>query len=96
MLGVSTKAVVLSLLDGLRRDGEMGALMIMHDLLTAGRVADRIVVMYLGRIVEQEMARDVLHDTGIPTRGVVVRRPVARSRRPSCRGQILRGRRPTR
>jgi oligopeptide/dipeptide ABC transporter ATP-binding protein len=52
MLDVSVRAGVLSLLDGLRRDGDMGILMITHDLSTAAHFADRIAVMYLGRIVE--------------------------------------------
>lgn len=60
MLDVSTKTAVLSTLDGLRRDGQIGILLITHDLLTAGHFADRILVMYLGRIVEQGTAREVL------------------------------------
>src|SRR5947207_15868287 len=50
MLDVSVRAGVLSLLDGLRRSG-LGILMITHDLSTAAHYADRIAVMYLGRIV---------------------------------------------
>jgi ABC-type dipeptide/oligopeptide/nickel transport system ATPase component len=57
MLDVSVRAGVLSLLDGLRRDGDMGVLMITHDLSTAAHFADRIAVMYLGRIVEQGRPR---------------------------------------
>jgi oligopeptide/dipeptide ABC transporter ATP-binding protein len=61
MLDVSVRAGVLSLLGGLRRDGRMGILMITHDLSTAAHFADRIAVMYLGRIVEQGPAREVVH-----------------------------------
>ncbi len=60
MLDVSVRAGLLSLLDGLRRDGNMGVLMITHDLSTAAHFADRIAVMYLGRIVEHGPARDVV------------------------------------
>ncbi len=60
MLDVSVRAGLLSLLDGLRRDGNMGVLMITHDLSTAAHFADRIAVMYLGRIVEQGPAQDVI------------------------------------
>ena len=35
-------------------------LMITHDLSTAARFADRICVMYLGRIVEEGPAREVI------------------------------------
>src|SRR5690348_14294029 len=66
MLDVSVRAGVLSLLDGLRRDGEMGVLMITHDLSTAAHFADRIAVMYLGRIVEQGPAKDVVRNPQHP------------------------------
>jgi oligopeptide/dipeptide ABC transporter ATP-binding protein len=62
MLDVSVRAGVLSLLDGLRRDGKMAILMITHDLSTAAHYADRIAVMYLGRIVEQGPAKDVVRN----------------------------------
>ena len=68
MLDVSVRAGILSLLDGLRRDGDMGILMITHDLSTAAHFADRIAVMYLGRIVEEGPARDVVRNPRIPTR----------------------------
>jgi peptide/nickel transport system ATP-binding protein len=60
MLDVSVRAGVLTLLDRLRRDGQMGILMITHDLSTAAHFADRIAVMYLGRIVEHGPARQVV------------------------------------
>ncbi|MGZ4495021.1 MAG: ATP-binding cassette domain-containing protein, partial [Nocardioides sp.] len=57
MLDVSVRAGVLDLLDGLRRDSDTGILMITHDLSTAAHFADRIAVMYFGRIVETGPAR---------------------------------------
>jgi peptide/nickel transport system ATP-binding protein len=62
MLDVSVRAGVLSLLDRLRREGGMGILMITHDLSTAAHYADRIAVMYLGRIVEEGPAKQVVSD----------------------------------
>jgi peptide/nickel transport system ATP-binding protein len=59
MLDVSVRAGVLKLLDGLRQSG-LAVLMITHDLSTAALFADRIAVMYLGRIVEQGPAEDVV------------------------------------
>jgi oligopeptide/dipeptide ABC transporter ATP-binding protein len=66
MLDVSVRAGVLALLDGLRSDGRLGVLMITHDLSTAAHFADRIAVMYLGRIVEYGPARQVINDPRHP------------------------------
>jgi len=66
MLDVSVRAGVLALLDGLRRDGRLGVLMITHDLSTAAHFADRIAVMYLGRIVEYGPARQVISEPRHP------------------------------
>ena len=65
MLDVSVRAGILALLDTLRRDG-LGVLMITHDLSTAAHHADRICVMYLGRIVEQGPASAVVHSPAHP------------------------------
>jgi peptide/nickel transport system ATP-binding protein len=59
MLDVSVRAGVLRVLDGLRERG-IGVLMVTHDLSTAAQFADRIAVMYLGRIVEEGPAREVI------------------------------------
>ena len=66
MLDVSVRAGVLRLLDRLRRDRRLGVLMITHDLSTAAHFADRIAVMYLGRIVEEGPAHEVIHDPQHP------------------------------
>ncbi len=66
MLDVSVRAGVLALLDGLRRTADMGILMITHDLSTAAHFADKIAVMYLGRIVEYGAASDVVRDPQHP------------------------------
>jgi oligopeptide/dipeptide ABC transporter ATP-binding protein len=65
MLDVSVRAGILELLDDLRDEG-LGILMITHDLSTAAKYADRIAVMYLGRIVEVGSARDVTRDARHP------------------------------
>jgi oligopeptide/dipeptide ABC transporter ATP-binding protein len=66
MLDVSVRASVLNLLDDLRRTREMAIVMVTHDLSTAGHFADRIVVMYLGRIVEEGPAKEVLSNPQHP------------------------------
>ena len=58
-LDVSLAATVLNLLGRLRRELGMAMLFVTHDLGAARVVADRIAVMYLGRIVEVGSAEDV-------------------------------------
>jgi peptide/nickel transport system ATP-binding protein len=51
-LDVSLAATVLNLIGQLRRDLKVAVIFVTHDLAAARVVADRIAVMYLGRIVE--------------------------------------------
>ena len=71
MLDVSVRAGVLGVLDELRRRG-IAVLMITHDLSTAAQYADRIAVMYLGRVVEEGPARAVIDNPQHPyTRALI-------------------------
>jgi len=81
MLDVSIRAEVLQVLDRLRRSMSVAVLMITHDLSTAAHYADRIAVMYLGRIVELGPARDVVHAPRHPyTRALIAAVPDVTSR----------------
>jgi oligopeptide/dipeptide ABC transporter ATP-binding protein len=60
MLDVSIRAEILNLLADLRKTRQISIILITHDLGTCGYFADRIAVMYLGRIVEIGPAQDVL------------------------------------
>ncbi len=58
-LDLSVRAGILQLLEELRRELGVAMLFISHDLETLELVSDRIVVLYLGRIVEQAPTRQL-------------------------------------
>jgi len=60
MLDVSIRAEILNLLGALAKQRGIAVVMITHDLSTVAAYADRIAVMYLGRIVEHGPTRQVL------------------------------------
>ena len=60
MLDVSIRAEIINLLADLRRTRGISVIFITHDLGTVGYFADRVAVMYLGRIVEIGNMREVL------------------------------------
>lgn len=71
-LDASVRGEILALLQRLRDDFGLGALVVTHDLGLAWNIADRIAVMYLGRIVEQGPVEQVLRDPQHPyTRALV-------------------------
>ena len=93
MLDVSVRAGVLALLDRLRKGG-LGILMITHDLSTAARFADRIAVMYLGRIVEEGPAASIVDDPQHPYTKALLSVVPRRDPRERSRPQILKGEAP--
>jgi len=58
-LDVSVRAQVINLMCDLKEELGISFVFISHDLSTVRHISDRIVVMYLGRIVEQGPAKDV-------------------------------------
>jgi oligopeptide/dipeptide ABC transporter ATP-binding protein len=66
MLDVSVRSGVMNLMLGLRERLGVGFLFITHDLAVARHMADRIAVMYLGRIVEEGPAEAILARGGHP------------------------------
>jgi peptide/nickel transport system ATP-binding protein len=65
-LDVSLAASVLNLIGDLRRTLDMSVVFVTHDLSVARVVADRIAVMYLGRIVELGPAEQVIGNPAHP------------------------------
>jgi peptide/nickel transport system ATP-binding protein len=61
-LDVSIQAQILDLLDDLKARLSMGVLLVTHDLGVIAGHADRVVVMYAGRVVEQASTPDLFAD----------------------------------
>jgi oligopeptide/dipeptide ABC transporter ATP-binding protein len=75
-LDVTVQKQILDLLDQLRRELKLGLLFITHDLGVVAQVAERVAVMYAGRVVEEGPAREVLQKPGHPyTRGLLAASP---------------------
>ena len=58
-LDVTIQAQILELLNGLRRTRELAILLITHDLGVVAEVADRVAVMYTGKIVEESPVEEL-------------------------------------
>jgi oligopeptide transport system ATP-binding protein len=71
-LDVTVQAGILQLLDRLRREQGMAIVLITHDLGVLSSIAERVSIMYAGRVIESGAARDVLQRPGHPyTRGLL-------------------------
>jgi len=82
MLDVSIRAEILNLLTDLHTQRGISILLITHDLNTVASIADRIAVMYLGRIVEIGPTAAVLANPQHPyTQALLSVAPVANPRR---------------
>ncbi|WP_299706263.1 ABC transporter ATP-binding protein [uncultured Pontibacter sp.] len=75
-LDVTVQAHMLSLIDELRVKENTAVLFITHDLGVVAEIADRILVMYKGRIVEQGKVLDIFTNPQHPyTKGLLACRP---------------------
>jgi oligopeptide/dipeptide ABC transporter ATP-binding protein len=75
-LDVTVQKQILDLLDRLRRELHLGLLFITHDLGVVAQVAERVAVLYAGRIIEEGPAREVLAKPRHPyTQGLLIASP---------------------
>ena len=84
-LDVTVQAQIMELLRDLQQERQMGMILITHDLGVVADVADRIAVMYAGRIVEHAAVAEIYADNAHPyTQGLIASIP-----RVDSRGQEL-------
>ncbi|MCC3153440.1 ABC transporter ATP-binding protein [Hymenobacter sp. BT770] len=75
-LDVTVQARMLRLIDDLRRQHNTAVLFITHDLGVVAEIADRILVMYRGKVVEQGRVLDIFSNPQHPyTKGLLACRP---------------------
>ncbi|MEA3334866.1 MAG: ABC transporter ATP-binding protein [Chloroflexota bacterium] len=79
-IDVTTQAQVLKLLRGLQQEHDMSIIFITHDLGVIAQIADFVVVMYLGRVVETGPVDDIFHNPQHPyTRALLESIPTVHS-----------------
>ena len=80
-LDVSVRQQVLSVLEELVEEQEMGLIFVSHDLNLVRNYCDRVLVMYAGRVVESLAACDLQHARHPYTRGLLAALPSMDNRR---------------
>jgi peptide/nickel transport system ATP-binding protein/glutathione transport system ATP-binding protein len=61
-LDVTIQAEILALIDRLKRENRMAVLFVTHDMAVVAQMADRVVVMYRGKIVEEGEVEAIFAD----------------------------------
>lgn len=75
-LDVTVQKTILELMHQLQKNNDMGILFITHDLGVVAELADKVVVMYKGKIVEQGSVWDIFSNPQHPyTKGLLACRP---------------------
>lgn len=75
-LDVTVQKAILELMADLKKDLDAAVIFISHDLAVIAEIADRVLVMYKGKIVEQGKVADIFHNPQHPyTKGLLACRP---------------------
>lgn len=76
-LDVTVQKNILQLVKELQQEEKMGVIFITHDLAVVSEIADRIVVMYKGEIVETNYVKEIFTNPRHPyTKGLLACRPI--------------------
>jgi oligopeptide/dipeptide ABC transporter ATP-binding protein len=65
-LDVTIQAQIIELIDLLKDEFNSAVILITHDLGVVAEIADEIIVMYAGRVVERAQTRDLFYDPQMP------------------------------
>jgi oligopeptide/dipeptide ABC transporter ATP-binding protein len=92
-LDVTIQAQILELMKALRERNKMAIMLITHDLGVIAEMADEVVVMYLGRVVEEGPVDNIFHSAKHPYTQALLRsipsvQAAGRSRLPTISGSI--------
>jgi peptide/nickel transport system ATP-binding protein len=90
-LDVTTQAQILDLLRKLQSDNGMAIMLITHNLGVVAEMADDVVVMYLGKVVEQGPVDDIFHTPRHPYTKALLRSIPSIDSRPREKLPIISG-----
>lgn len=94
-LDVSVQAQIIQLIDRLRADFSLSMLMVAHDLAVVRYVSDYVVILYLGRVMEQGPAEEIYRRPLHPyTRALLSSAPSHKAGSRTAR-EVLRGELPS-
>jgi ABC-type dipeptide/oligopeptide/nickel transport system ATPase component len=65
-LDVTIQAQILDLLKDLQKENDMAIILITHDLGVVARMADEVLVMYAGQVVEKGSVDDIFYHSAHP------------------------------
>ena len=80
-LDVTVQKTILQLIKNLQQQHEMGVIYITHDLSLVAEIADKVIVMYKGSVVETDSVKDIFLTAQHPyTKALLACRPVLHSK----------------
>ncbi len=90
-LDVTIEAQILDLLQQLQQELHMSMLFITHDLGVLSRIADEVIVMYLGKIVERASKADLFRNPKHPYTQALFRSIPAMAEAPKAKLEVIAG-----